>query len=131
MDKVVAADGGGVAVPHDHNDLQFRVGELDPGSEGQGPAVGGVQGVEVHVYGEPPGAADAGDEDDVVLGEAGAVNGPDQRAQDNAVAAPRAPDMGELFSWRRYLWMSLVTSAIFRFPRSAFRLEGWARPTNQ
>ena len=34
-------------------------------------------------------------QDDLVLGEAGAVDGPDQRPQDDAVAAPRTPDVGE------------------------------------
>ena len=59
VDEVVAADGGGVAVPHDHDHLELGVGQLHPGGEGQGPAVGGVQGVEIHVDAHPPGAADA------------------------------------------------------------------------
>ena len=63
----------------------------------KGPPVGGVQGVEVHVHRHTPGAADAGHQDDFVLGETSPVDGPDQRPQDNAVAAPRTPDVGEFF----------------------------------
>ncbi len=37
------------------------------------------------------------DQDDLILGEAGAVNGPDQRPQHDAVAASRTPDVRELF----------------------------------
>ena len=43
VDEVIAADGGGVAVAHDHDHLQLGVGQLHPGGEGQGPAVGRVQ----------------------------------------------------------------------------------------
>jgi len=96
VDEVVAADGGGVAVAHDHDNLEPGVGQLHPGGEGQRPAMGGVQGVEVHVHAHAARTADARDHDDIVLGEPGAVNGPDQRPQDDAVAAPRTPDVGEL-----------------------------------
>ena len=96
VDEVVAADGGGVAVAHDHDHVKLGVGQLHPGGKGQGPAVGGVERIEIHVHAQAPGAADARDQDDLVLGEAGAVNGPDQGPQDDAVAAPRTPDVGEL-----------------------------------
>jgi hypothetical protein len=58
--------------------------------------VGGVERIEIHVDAQPPGAADARHQDDLVFGEAGGVDGPDQRPQDDAVAAPRAPDVREL-----------------------------------
>jgi len=96
MDKVVAADGGGVAVTHDDDDLQFGIGQLDAGCEGQGPAVGGVEGVKVHVNGDSPGTADPGDDYNLVLFEPGAIDRPDQGAQKDAVAAARAPDVREL-----------------------------------
>jgi len=96
VDQVVAADGRGVAVAHDHDDLELGVGQLHAGGESERSAVGGVERIEIHVHAETPGTVDAGDQNDLVLGETRAVNGPDQRAQDNAVPAPRTPDMGEL-----------------------------------
>jgi hypothetical protein len=96
VDKVITSDGGGVAVAHDHNDLEPGVGQLDTGGEGQGPAMRGVERIEIHVHAHTPGAADPRHQDNVVFAKPGAVDGPDQRPQDNAVAAPRTPDMGEL-----------------------------------
>ncbi len=93
---MVAADGGGVAVAHDHDHLEPGVGQFDAGGKGQGPAVGGVERIEIHVNAHAPGAADPRDHDNIVFGKPGAVDGPDQRPQNNAVAAPRTPDMGEL-----------------------------------
>lgn len=96
VDKMVAADGGGVAVAHDHDHLELGVGQFDAGGEGQRPAMGGVECIEIHVHAQPPGAADPRHQDNVVFPKPGAVDGPDQRPQDNAVAAPRTPDVGEL-----------------------------------
>jgi hypothetical protein len=92
---MVAADGGGIAVPHDDDHLEPGVGQFYPGSERQGPAVGGVEGVKIHIYRHAPGTADPGNQHDIIFLKAGPVNGPDQGPQDNAVAAPRAPDVGK------------------------------------
>ncbi len=104
MDKVVAADGGGVAVAHDHNDLELGIGQLDAGGEGEGPTMGGVQGIEIHINGHPPGAADAGDQDNVILKEAAAVNGSDQGPpRTMRCRTPDTQTWGNFLSCRRYL----------------------------
>ena len=51
MDQVVAADGRGVSVAGDDNDLQFGLCHFDAGGKGNGSSVGGVYGVEIHVSG--------------------------------------------------------------------------------
>ena len=110
MDKVVATDGGGVAVTHNHDHLELWIGQFHACGKGQGPAVGGVEGVEIHVHAQAAGAADPGYQDDIIFFKPGAVDGPDQRPQDDAVAAPGHQTWGNFFSWRKYLWISLVTS---------------------
>ena len=59
---MVAADRGGVAVAGDDDHVQLGVGHLDPGGERDGPAVGGVQGVEIHVARHSARATDTRDE---------------------------------------------------------------------
>ncbi len=66
VDQVVAADGGAVAVAGDDDDGELGLGHLDARGEGDGPAMGGVQGVVVHIAGGPGGAADTGDDDHLV-----------------------------------------------------------------
>jgi hypothetical protein len=96
VNQVVAADGQGVAVAHQRDDVELGVGHLDARGEAERPPVGGVHGVEVHVHGQPPGAADARDHDHVVLGDAERVDGADQGAEHDAVPAARAQDVREL-----------------------------------
>ena len=96
MDKVVAPDGRGIAVAHDDDHLELGVGQLHARGKGECTAVRGVECIDVHVNGQPPGTADPGDQDDFVLFVAAAVNGANQRAQKDAIAASRAPDMREL-----------------------------------
>ena len=66
VDEVVAADGGEVAVAGVDDHVQLGVGQLQAGGEGNGAAVGGVEGVQLHVAGDAAGAADAGDDGDLV-----------------------------------------------------------------
>jgi hypothetical protein len=56
-----------------------------------------VQGVEVHVNRDPTRTSDAGNYHDIVFLDSGAVDPPDQRTEQDAVAAPGAPDMREFF----------------------------------
>ena len=67
VDHVVAADREGVAVAGDDPDHEVRAGGLEAGGEGRRAAVDRVEAVGVHVVRQPAGAADAGDEDDVLL----------------------------------------------------------------
>src|SRR4030042_1137599 len=55
--EVVAADALPVAVPREHHRSEVRVERLCPRGEGDGPAVGRVQGVAVEVGARYPGPA--------------------------------------------------------------------------
>lgn len=70
VDQVVAADGQRVAVARDDPDGQVAAGGGEAGGDGRGAAVDRVHPVGVHVVREAGGAADAGDEDDVLLRQA-------------------------------------------------------------
>ena len=59
---MVAADGGAVAVAREDDDVQFGVRHLDARGEGDRPAVGRVDGVEVQITGRAGRAADPGDD---------------------------------------------------------------------
>jgi hypothetical protein len=87
VDEVVAADGQGVAVAGDHPHGQITPGGGQPGGDGGGTAVDGVHAVGVHVVREAGGAADAGDEDDVLPGQAEFGHEALHGGQDGVVAA--------------------------------------------
>ena len=70
VEEVVAADGQAVAVAGDHPHLQLGPRALQSGGQGRGAAVDRVDAVGVHVVREAARAADAGDEDDVLPGDA-------------------------------------------------------------
>ena len=59
MDEMVPADRRSIAITHDHDDLQFGVGKLYACGKGQGPAVSGMKGVEIYVYGNSSRAANS------------------------------------------------------------------------
>ncbi|PSK43210.1 hypothetical protein B0E38_07886 [Streptomyces sp. 111WW2] len=91
VDEVVAADGERVAVPGDDPDRQVAAGGGEAGGDGGGAAVDGVHPVGVHVVREAGGAADAGDEDDVLAGEAELGHEALHGGEDGVVAAAGAP----------------------------------------
>ena len=91
VDQVVAADGQAVAVAGDDPDVQVGPGQLQAGGEGRRPAVDGVEAVGVHVVGEAAGAADAGDEHDLLARHAEAGQRLLHLGEDGVVAAARAP----------------------------------------
>ena len=64
--QVVAADAERVAVAGDDPHLQVRAHRLQPRRDGGGAAVNAVDAVRVQVVREPAGAADAGDEHQVL-----------------------------------------------------------------
>jgi hypothetical protein len=97
MDEMVAADGQGIAITHDNDDPHLRSDHLEASGKGQGSPVGGVHGVEIHVDGHPPRAADAGDHSHFVFVQSQAVYGPDDGMHDNADATSSAPNIRKLF----------------------------------
>ncbi len=95
MDQVVAADGGGVAVAGDDDDVEIGVGHLDAGGKGQRPAVGGVEGIKVHIARRAGGAADTRNHHRFLGVKLKGIDGADDGADNSAVAAAGAPDMGQ------------------------------------
>ncbi len=91
VDEVVPADGQRVAVTGDDPDRQVAARGGQTGGDGGGPAVDGVHPVGVHVVREAGGAADAGDEDDVLPGQAEFGHEALDGGQDGVVAAAGAP----------------------------------------
>ena len=90
---MVAADRQAVAVAGDDDDRQIGPRELQPGREGERPAVRGVEGVGVDIGADAARAADARDHRELVLVDAQLVHRPQQRAQRDAVAAAGAHEM--------------------------------------
>src|ERR1035437_3767049 len=95
MQQMVAADGRRVAVAGNHNHVQLRPNDLDRLGHRQRPAVERVDRLEVHVGAHAARAADAGDQDRVVLIQAEVVHYGRQLRHDQTDAAARAPDRGE------------------------------------
>src|SRR5262249_32795769 len=89
--EVRGADGGGVAVADHDQVLLVGLGELEPGGDGQRPAVGGPEVVPTPGgEGLPAHAADPGPEDHVVLLEPELVDGLEQPVLDHPDAAAMA-----------------------------------------
>jgi len=91
VDKMVASDGGAVTVAGYNDDGQLGIGHLHAGGVGDGAAVICVQAAGVQIVHRPAGAAHAGNDDHLVLICAGFVQRPDERLQDDAVAAAGTP----------------------------------------
>src|SRR5262249_44029684 len=80
-----------IAVPGDHPYRQVRAGGRQPGRDRGGAAVDRVHAVAVHVVRQPGGAADAGDDDEVLPRHLQFRQERLERGQDGGVAAPGAP----------------------------------------
>ena len=91
VEDVVAADRERVAVAGDHPDHQLRAGGLEAGGERRRAAVDRVEAVGVHVVRQAAGAADAADEDDVLLRHAEVGHLLLGLGEDRVVAAAGAP----------------------------------------
>jgi hypothetical protein len=91
VDEVVGADRQRVAVAADdpHREVIARGGQA--GGDGRGAAVDGVHPVGVHVIREAPGAADAGDEDDLLGRDAELGHEALDGGEHRVVAAAGAP----------------------------------------
>src|SRR5690606_19383296 len=118
MDEMIAADAEGVSVAGDDPYLEIGIGELDAGGNGGSPAVDGMKTVGIHVIGESAGAADAGHEYEILLGQAESGEKPLHGSQDGIVAASRAPADGcrrsEVLAGKRFgrgrshFWVSKI-----------------------
>ena len=93
MDKVVAADGEEVAVTAEDHHIQFGIGELHARGEGNGPAVGGVVGIELDIAGSAARAADPRHHDGLFQIDAASLHGHQTRGKSRADAAPGTPDV--------------------------------------
>ena len=89
--QVVAADREAVAVAGDDPDLQIGPHGLEAGRHRRGPAVDRVHAVGVHVVREAARAADAGDEHDLLAGDAEGGHHLLHLGEDRVVAATGTP----------------------------------------
>ena len=64
--QVIPPNGKTVTIAGDHPDTELRPGQLEACGDSRCPAVDAVYAVGVHVIGEAAGAADAGDENQVL-----------------------------------------------------------------
>ena len=87
------ADGGQVAVPRVHHHVERRIGQLKPGGERDGPAVGRVERIGLHVPCNPSRAPDPRDHGTLVHGYLFAPQRLDIGGQHHAEPAPRTPDV--------------------------------------
>ena len=127
MNQVVAADGQRVAVAGDDPHGQIRIGNLDPRRDRRGPAVHRVKPVDVHVIGEAGGTADAGDDDEFLLGHAERREHLLRDVKDRVVAATGTPPNllvgGEIFLGQLDLAHDSFDSATIR-SRISVALKG-------
>ena len=91
VDQVVAADRQRVAVAGDHPHRQVRPGGGQAGRDRRRAAVDRVHPVGVHVVREARGAADPGDDDHVLAGDAEAGQEALDGVEDDVVTAAGAP----------------------------------------
>src|SRR5258706_7797442 len=91
VDRVVAADGEGVAVAGGDPHVEVGPRHFQPGGHRRGAAVDGVEAEGVHVIREPAGAADAGHHHELLARDAELREDRLHRGQDRVVAAARAP----------------------------------------
>ena len=97
---MIAADGKGVAVAAEHEDVQVRAAEGNAAGEGQGAAVDVMHAVGLDEIGEPAGAADAGDGGDFLVLQLALFDQLEIEGEDGEIAAagaPRGVVGGELF----------------------------------
>ena len=89
--RVIAADRQRVAVAHHEPYVEFRIGQLGARGERRRAAVNGVEAVRGHVIGKSGGAADAGEEDQILQRNLQLRKRPVNVLDDGVIAAARAP----------------------------------------
>ena len=129
VDQVVAADRERVAVTGDDPHRQVLAGRGDAGRDRRRAAVDRVHAVGVEVVGEARGAADAGDEDDVLAAQAEVGQERLHGLEHGVVAAPGAPAHllvgGEVLAGLRSA--SAVGTSSVPGPQSGRSLDGAGR----
>ena len=90
---MVAANGEQVAVAGVDHNVEIGIRQLESGGEGKRATVSGVEGIEVHVAGDASGAADAGDNRQVLDVDVGIHQGAREGIHAGADAAAGAPDV--------------------------------------
>src|SRR5271157_5791457 len=95
MNQVIAADSKQVAVTGVHHHIQLGIGQLQAGGEGQRTAVGGVKRVEIDVSGDASGAADTGDDRQVLDVDLGVDQSASEGVYAGSDTAAGAPDVGD------------------------------------
>jgi len=98
VDEMIAADGEEVAVTAENHYIQFGIGELHARGEGDGPAMGGVIGVQPDIPGGPARAANTRYHDRLLEIDPASPHGYQARGKSRADATPGAPDMRHTFS---------------------------------
>lgn len=93
MDQVIAADSGQVALTAEHHHRQFRVGQLDAGSHGNGATMRGVDRIKVDVTRDTSGATDTRYHNQLLGVDAAALDRLGKRVHLGADAAAGTPDM--------------------------------------
>src|SRR5581483_212069 len=91
VDKVADADAVTIAVATGDDDFEVVIGQLDAGGHRERASVKRVNSVGMHVAGQIGGAADTGDDHQILGGDVGVAGGHLHGLEDAEVAAARAP----------------------------------------
>ena len=118
VDKMVAADGGAIAVAARHENGKLGARHFKTGSDGKRPAMQRICRVEIDVTRRPAGTADPGNEGHLILRERKPLDRFAHSRCDNAVAAAGTPKMGkppgaEIFLDQRFFHDCPTLSHIF------------------
>ena len=117
---MIPANGQRVAIAHDDDYLHLWPGHLESSRKGQGPAVGGVHRVKIHIDRHPTGTADARDQSDVILIEFQFLHRAQNAGHDDANPATRAPDVRKSFVAAEVFVRALIVPfhSLFSSPKS-------------
>jgi hypothetical protein len=95
MYEMVTSDRCGIPVSHDRNYFEGWIGQFYTGGKGKCSAVRSMQSIEVHIGWQPARTPYPRDEDNVVLAISIAIDGPDERAEQDTDTTSRTPDVRE------------------------------------
>ena len=89
--EMIAADGEGIAVAAEGEDVQIRAGERNAAGKGQRAAMQEVRAVRLHEIREPAGTADAGNGGDLLMPQLALFNQLEIQRQHREIAAAGTP----------------------------------------
>ena len=95
MDKMIAANGQGVSVPHGDDDVQLRQTQFYTRSKRQRTTMKRVKRMKIHIPGDTRRTSDSGYHDDLVFTEPQGLDGSQHAVQHDAVSASRRTTYGE------------------------------------